>query len=123
MSSTRRPATDVRGDAAQERARRFFDEILVPLGRNLQAQGAGLAELAPGREAESFYRPVPSFGRADFEIEVGGNPETLRRALFRQLKDEPALHDLVEKLVELSAALGTDIEQVADVSPFVYVMF
>lgn len=115
MSSTR--------EAAERAAADFHDQVLVPLGRDLQAAGAQLADVAPRRWAATFYQAVPAFGKASFDLGAGGDPETLRASLLRQWNDEPALHPLAEKVAELSAKLGSGIELSSEVSAFVYVMF
>ncbi len=115
MSSTR--------EAAERAAAEFHDRVLVPLGRELQRAGDRLADVAPLRTAESFYQNVPAFGKADFDLRVGGDPETLRASLLRQWKDEPRLHPFAEKVAEFSASLGSDLDLSSEVSAFVYVMF
>jgi len=104
-------------------AAQLFDEVLVPLAERLREAHASLADVAPRRVAESFYEPVPSFTRADFEIAPGGDPEALRAALLHEWRNEPALHALAGHLARLSGEIGVEREQSAEVSPFLYVMF
>jgi len=108
---------------AERAAREFFQGVLSPLGRQLRVSRVVLADVAQRRAAESFYEPAPVFGKGDFEVIVGGDPDTLQSSLLKQWKDEPALHALARKLAELSGKIGTEVEHSGEVSPFVYVMF
>jgi len=118
--ASREPA----GEQSIERAAaQLFDEVLAPLAAQLREANASLADVAPRREAESFYEPVRAFARADFEIAAGGDPETLRAALLQEWRNEPALHALAGHLARLSNEIGVEREQSAEVSPFLYVMF
>ena len=128
MSSTDGAAADPEAGEetlapAEVAAARFFDEALASLGARLRQAGVALADVAPRRQAETYYQSVPAFARADFEIKSGGDPETLRLALLEQWKNEPALRSLAEGLAALSSDVGADLEQSAEVSPFLYVMF
>jgi len=115
MSSTNRKA--------ERAARDFFDEVLCPLGHKLRESGIVLADVGSSRTAHSFYEPVLPFGKKDFELATGGDPENLGASLLRQWRDEPALHPLAGKLAELAKKIGSEVEQSGEVSPFVYVMF
>ena len=115
MSSTR--------EAAEAAAAEFYDRVLAPLGRQLQAEGAALADVAPRRSAESFYEAEAPFGKAEFELAAGAESAVLLASLLAQWRNEPALHPLAEKVVALSAKVGADVELSSEVSAFVYVMF
>ena len=49
-------------DRNEARAAAFFDEVLLPLGRTLQEQGAVAGDVAPAGAA-SYYTPVAAFAR------------------------------------------------------------
>jgi hypothetical protein len=107
----------------EDLAREFFDRVLAPLGADLQSRGAVTADVAPQRAEESFYSPSPPLARADFESPSGGDPEALRAALRARWKDDPALAHLADQLADLAASLGAEIDQDAEISPSLYVMF
>jgi hypothetical protein len=111
---------DARNEA---RAARFFDEVIVPLGRELQEQGHRLADVEPRRDAPSYYTPVAPFAKADFEMPNCAEGGALVEALVKVWSGRPFLHALARQLAALGAELEPPPPQTADVSPFVYVMF
>ena len=104
------------------RAKAFFDEVLVPLARDLRQHGVIPAEVAPA-QSTSYYTPVAPFSRTDFEASIGGQGDELVNALITVWSGRPFLHALARQLSELSATLEPPPAQTADVSPFAYVMF
>ena len=107
----------------EARAARFFDEVLLPLGRDLRQQALVLADVAPKRAAASYYTPVAPFARDDFEGAVGAQGDELVNALVKVWAGRPFLHALARQLADLGAAFEPPPAQTADISPFVYVMF
>jgi hypothetical protein len=107
----------------EARAARFFDEAIVPLGRELRQQGVVFADVAPRRIAASYYTPVAPFSKDDFDATIGGEGEELANALIKVWAGRPFLHALARQLAELGATLEPPPAQTADISPFMYVMF
>ena len=107
----------------EARAAALFDEVLLPLGRELRQQGVVLADVAPRRAADSYYTPVAPFSNADFEATIGGEGDELANALIKVWAGRPFLHALARQLADLGGTLEPPPLQTADVSPFVYVMF
>jgi hypothetical protein len=110
-------------DRNEARAARFFDEVIVPLSREVEQPAQVLADVAPRRSAASYYTPVAPFAKVDFEAGAGAQGDALVEALVKVWADRPFLHALARHLAELGATLEPPPPQTADVSPFVYVMF
>ncbi len=110
-------------DRNEERAARFFDEVILPLAAAVRQQGQVLAYVAPRRSAASYYRPVAPLGKADFELRGVADGEALVEALVNVWSGRPFLHALARELAALSATFEPQPPQTSDVSPFVYVMF
>jgi hypothetical protein len=112
---------DARNDA---RAARFYDEVMAPLGATLRQQGIALADVALARtDASTYYTPVASFSKNDFEAAIGAEGEALVAALVAVWAGRPFLHALARQLAALAADFEPPPPQEPDLSPFVYVMF
>jgi hypothetical protein len=105
-------------DAA--RARRFFEEHLLPAAERLRARGVRFFPLGPTDEEASWYAGPPEIG--DFmELEAEGIEQTLRSLWASQ--DLPELEALTPHLLELARSLEVRDQEESEVSPFVYVMY
>jgi len=109
MRSTGERSTDVIDRKSNRATRRFFDEELIPLGRELKASGTSLLQTHHAADAASYYilRARRHMAPKDFEWGGADSPDTLQAALVRLWSDPASLpwRCLAPGLGELARAL------------------
>lgn len=108
--------------------REFFQNVLLPLAKKCEAEGASTLELQADADAESYYvkRVETTTSREVFESASGMIDEaTLREAMqaFWKSQGDEDLAAIAGPLAKLAQQLKTTEEQNEEVSPFIYAMY
>ncbi|MCU0609736.1 MAG: hypothetical protein MUF22_08235 [Chitinispirillaceae bacterium] len=96
----------------------FFAEEIIPAVRKLNARRVEFVEISLEDDSASWYRPFtaqPCLERLD--------GKALAVRLQELWHDVPELVALTTKLAQLAETQKARVEQSAEVSPFIYVMF
>lgn len=103
----------------------FFEREFGRAAQLLSEQGVQLLVPGPDGECASYYveRRKRAMEPADFELNLG-NLDEVQRSLRKLWKGPESfiLADLSEKILALAPRYNT-VEEIEDVSPFIYVMF
>jgi hypothetical protein len=103
----------------------FFEQEFVTAAQRLAERSVRLLESAPNNGCATYYTPRQkrTMEPADFEWDLG-NVEEVKQAL-RELwngSEADVLSDLSDRILALAPRYAS-VEEVEEVSPFIYVMF
>jgi hypothetical protein len=108
-------------------AESFFNEVLVPLARKLNAEGKSFFPLKADAEQESYYEEPRrrTMTASDFELRAANSIEDFINELAALWISEghAELAEMAGPLLALAPELRETQAQEGDVSPFMYVMF